>query len=319
MNRTPKSYTEEYIPINDIQEYMLHYPASPDRPVLLFIHGGPGTSEAFFAYETQRMNKNDYTLVHYDQRGTGKTFLKNPKATLCIENILEDLQETVLYLKKKYKKEQITILGHSWGSLLGSLYAKRHPENIDLYIGVGQFIDLIENERGAYQAVKSAILKSGNKKDIHTLKKIGEYPNLPFNHNSIEKMKLLEPLERKYKTSMSIPLPLLKIMMKSPIFQLTDLTASIKTSGLNNQLLIEAVNLSLYQYDRIYQVPICYIMGDQDFLTPYPVAQKYFREIEAPSKRFLFIRGAGHFPMLEKPKSFAGALKKALELPLMLE
>ena len=113
-----RDFEEEYLPINGIKEYLLHYKASESKPVVLFIHGGPGLSESFFAYELQKHNNNSYTLVCYDQRGSGKTLIKNPQAKFSIDILLNDLHDTIKYLKNKYNKNKIVLLCHSWGTVL---------------------------------------------------------------------------------------------------------------------------------------------------------------------------------------------------------
>ena len=90
--------------------------------------------------------------------------------------MLEDLHGIVKHLQQKYREEKIVILGHSWGSLLGSLYVLQHPENVLAYIGIGQVISIMENERTAYQEVSELARKAGNKRHIQALERMGDYP-----------------------------------------------------------------------------------------------------------------------------------------------
>lgn len=68
-----KVYAEEYVHAAGIEHYLLHYRSRPEDPVLLFIHGGPGQTESFFAYVVEEYAARDYNIVYYDQRGAGKT------------------------------------------------------------------------------------------------------------------------------------------------------------------------------------------------------------------------------------------------------
>ena len=111
---------EEYVKINGISEYLVHYHAAPEAPVFLHIHGGPGAPASVFAYLVEAFPRN-YTIVYYDQRGAGKTLRKNPFAKLSMALLRQDLLETVLYVKRTYKKEKIILLGHSWGSVPGPI------------------------------------------------------------------------------------------------------------------------------------------------------------------------------------------------------
>lgn len=100
--------------------------------------------------------------------------MKNKKARPDTALLKQDLLELVLYLKKRYHKEKIGILGHSWGSVLGSMFALEHPEHTLLYIGCGQVVNLMENERTGYAKLKQAIEKAGDRKDLRKLAQIGE-------------------------------------------------------------------------------------------------------------------------------------------------
>jgi len=71
-----KAFTEEYVQINGINQYFLHYP-STQKEVVIFLHGGPGSSTALFAHNLKQY-WDFCSFVYYDQRGTGRT-LKNNK------------------------------------------------------------------------------------------------------------------------------------------------------------------------------------------------------------------------------------------------
>lgn len=75
-------FEEEYVEVNGIAHFLLHYPKAPDAPVLLYLHGGPGSMESLFAYALDKAWGDMFTQVHWDQRGAGKTLLRN-KSSVC--------------------------------------------------------------------------------------------------------------------------------------------------------------------------------------------------------------------------------------------
>lgn len=113
--------------------------------IVLFLHGGPGSFESLFAYELDEIWGDMFTHVHWDQRGAGKTLRRNKKTGMpeSVEQMLDDLHGVVGYLQRKYHTNKVVILGHSWGSLLGSLYALRYPQNVLSYIGLGEMLKTI--------------------------------------------------------------------------------------------------------------------------------------------------------------------------------
>ena len=63
-----------------------------------------------------------------------------------------------------------------------------------------------------------------------------------------------------------------------------------------------------------YDVPVHYILGDLDNITPTSLGKAYFETIDAPLKTIRVISGAGHNPMYEKPDEFADALRAVREM-----
>ena len=302
------NFREEYVTLSGIEHYLLHYQTKPDNPVLLFIHGGPGQSESMMAYVVEEYEKRNYNIVYYDQRGAGKTYLRNKKEKPDTEILKNDLLEIVLYLKKVYQKEKIGILGHSWGSVLGSMFALEHPEHTLCYIGCGQVVDLMENERVGYLKLKNAIEKSGNKKDQKRLLKIGEYPVDYFDMQVYKKMGMVRKLQGKYNLAMSFDKSMIRIFMKSPIMGLRDILPFLTGIMVNMQVMSDLMSFDLRQKGVAYQVPVYYVLGENDQQTPVELGKKYFDEIKAPVKKMYLIKNAGHCPMLDNTVDYRNAI-----------
>ena len=302
------NFREEYVTLSGIEHYLLHYQTKPENPVLLFIHGGPGQSESMMAYVVEEYEKRNYNIVYYDQRGAGKTYLRNKKEKPDTEILKNDLLEIVLYLKKVYQKEKIGILGHSWGSVLGSMFALEHPEHTLCYIGCGQVVDLMENERVGYLKLKNAIEKSGNKKDQKRLLKIGEYPVDYFDMQVYKKMGMVRKLQGKYNLAMFFDKSMIKIFMKSPIIGMRDIIPFLTGIMVNMQVMSDLMSFDLRQKGVAYQVPVYYVLGENDQQTPVELGKKYFDEIKAPVKKMYLIKNAGHCPMLDNTVDYRNAI-----------
>lgn len=309
--------TEEYVNINGIKQYLLHLEAQKEKPILLFLHGGPGSAESIFAHLMQENWEKEYTVVHWDQRGAGKTLTKNPSKDVLpsVEILLDDLFELVKYLKNKYNKEKIALLGHSWGSILGTMFIKKYPKEISHYIGVGQVINMMENEKFGYAKVKEEIIKANNSSDLKKLEAIGEFPTYPFNKEMLNQIKKLRSLQAKYKLAANPNFSLMLGAFKSPVFKFSDLNALIKGLTVNIGILAYLFNnYDLNKESYKYEIPVYYILGDRDWQTPYPLAQEYFKNIDAPKKELFMIKDAGHITMLDNQKDFYMALCKCKAL-----
>lgn len=303
-----KNYEEEYIMLSGISHYLLHYRSKQEDPVLLFIHGGPGQSEASLAYKVEEFAGRNYNIVYYDQRGAGKTWLKNKKAKPDTALLKEDLLQIVQYLKKAYHKEKIGIIGHSWGSVLGSMFALEHPEHTLFYVGCGQVINLMENEQTGFAKLRDAVEKSGSKKDLKKLEKIGEYPVDYFNLDVYRKMGKVRDLQAKYQLAATFDKSMIKVIKNSPVTGVKDLLPLITGMMVNMQVMKELMSFDLRTYGISYQVPVYYVLGENDQQTPIEISMKYFEEIQAPEKKLYLIPNAGHLAMLDN----TGAYRKAV-------
>ncbi len=308
------NYIAEYVNINGIDQFLLHYNnMNSELPVLLFIHGGPGMSESTFSYAFQEGISDLYTVVHWDQRGAGKTLSKNKNIYPTIDELLDDLLRVVNYLKVKYCKEKIVILGHSFGSVLGTLYVLKHPEDVLYYIGAGQVISITENEKIGYLKLKELIVNRDNKKDLKKLSKIGDYPENNYNKSMIKKIQNIRILQGKYRIGMDF-IPILKTLFKSPIFQISDILSIVKGMSDNKHIWEYLFSNSLYDETLNYKIPVYYIIGERDFQAPNTIAEAYFNTINAPYKEIFTIKDAGHFMMLDKPEAFAETMAKICKI-----
>lgn len=145
---------------------------NPNNPVLLFLHGGPGSLEIAFSQKYPTGLEQLFTVCWWEQRGVGISY--SPKITtqeMTLENMLSDTIEVTQYLRNRFGKEKIYIMGHSWGSLLGVLTVQKHPELFHAYIGIRQVARQDKSERLAYSYMLKEFHKRNDKKMIRRLEK----------------------------------------------------------------------------------------------------------------------------------------------------
>jgi len=286
-------YTQEYVTIKGIEQYFLHYPAAPDKEVMLVIHGGPGQSEAQFAYYVEPETP-EFTSVYYDQRGAGKTLRKNPTKGQDVTplQLMADLRETVRYIKEKYQKERIIISGHSWGSVLGLLYTQQHPEDVLFYIGVGQVIDLMKSEKETFHHLLE--LTKENPADHQKLSRLGDYPsNVSTVQDYDRAAKVIVKLKKKYGLWLDEQ-KIKDIFSKSPIFKLTDVLAMMKAKKLSRHIMEFLLTFSAESLTD-FQVPVYFIHGTKDYQVTVAPLEEYLKTIHAPDLALFLVPDAGHF------------------------
>ena len=122
-----------------------------ENPILLFGHGGPGTSQLTVNRRNTRRLEKDFVVVNCDQLSAGKSYGANhDRAAMTVEQFVEDIRAVVDHLLAKYGQDRLTLIGHSWGSAIGVLAVARYPELFDCYVGIEQIARMLEGERESY-------------------------------------------------------------------------------------------------------------------------------------------------------------------------
>ena len=147
--RTPKGGINEsmYVEINGTEQWINIYGENVDNPVLLYLHGGPGSSTSDIDYAFTRKWADVYTVVTWDQRNCGKSYDEEQNdIVLTRELLMEDGREMTEFLLDYMGKDKLTILGHSWGTYYGANLVLEFPQYYECFIGTGQLVDMVENE-----------------------------------------------------------------------------------------------------------------------------------------------------------------------------
>lgn len=270
------------------------------NPVLLFIHGGPGMPMMFLSHTFQRPLEEHFVCVQWDQRGAGKSFhLGAAAAGLSVRRLLDDLFELVGVLNTWFGKQKIYLAGHSFGSYLGMLAVREHPELFEVYIGIGQVVD---DERAlAHQDrfIRREAAELGVPEAVADLGRDG-----PAAHE-----KWLFRFRAELHASKSY-MPFIKAGILSPEYGLFDILKVAKGSAFSSEhMRYDVIDGPLMDNVREVAVPVYFLMGQYDQVTPLSLVEEYSEALAAPHKQIILFRRSAHFPFFEEPGSFALALK----------
>src|SRR5690606_17536486 len=118
--------------------------------------------------------------VNYDQRGAGRTFLANDPDkmadTLHIDRYVDDAVEIAEYVRKRYHKDKLILMGHSWGTVVGMGAALRRPDLFHAYVGIGQVVNVRDNEQVSFDYALAQARSHGNAEAVEALESIAPYP-----------------------------------------------------------------------------------------------------------------------------------------------
>jgi proline iminopeptidase len=291
----------ERIEIGGIKQFMVIRGKSTQNPVLLMLHGGPGSPQMPMNLKYNQELENHFVVVNWDQRGAGGSYSsKMPEELLTIDRMVEDTREVSQYLINRFGKEKIFILGHSWGSYLGMRTIQRYPELYKTYIGIGQVADQRKSEELSYQFVLSKAKETGNKKAIKQLEEIG-YPKDGMYANLDKAMMVERNWVMQYGGAawQKNKFDMLNLFI-FPIFTCREYTLTDKINylkGMNislKRLWNPLMNQQLVDIVKKVEVPVYILQGKHDYQTCFDQAKIYFDLLEAPRKEFIEFSNSAH-------------------------
>lgn len=310
-----------YVEIGGMKQYLQIRGEDKDNPVILWLHGGPGFPLTYLSCYYQKDLEADYTIVCWEQRGCGRTYYQNNNSEeLTIDRLIADMDELVNYLCERFNKDKVIIMGQSWGTVLGVEYLNEHPEKVVSYIGIGQVTDF---KRGKIYAAQTAIQRSSDKDALLLDSYIQSFQKTDcidkLNVKELEQMILLSLKYLKGSGELSSIKQML-LAVTSPEFSWNDLkwflTASNSENIMNCQKELVEYMYFTFNVEKMsseYSVPICFIQGENDWITPTDMVKSYYDTISASSKEFVVIDNAGHTPFLDNPEQFCDEVRRFLE------
>ena len=125
---------------------------SAENPVLLFLAGGPGGSELGAMRRHSQALEDDFVVVTFDQRGTGKSYDQlDPASSMTLDQAVADTMAVTNYLRDRFGQDKVYLVGQSWGTVLGVLAVQRQPELFSAFVGVGQMVSPVETDTIFYR------------------------------------------------------------------------------------------------------------------------------------------------------------------------
>jgi len=277
------------------------------NPVLLMLHGGPGWVAMPTSWYFQRGWEEYFTVVQWDQRGAGKTYVANDPAqvapTMTRERMIADSEEMVAWLRKEFGKDKIFVMGQSWGSYLGLELAHRRPEWLHAYIGIGQLTNAPESERRGWAWTLQQAREDGNAEAVAELVALAPYAQgstpVPL-ENLFKQRKWLNYYGGMVHNRRGGDAEAAAIKL-SPEYTDKDVAGIWKGNDFSMQhLLGEVLTLDMSEVHEL-KVPLFLFEGRHDHNVSSEVAAQWFETVKAPSKQLVWFEQSAHEVMIEEP------------------
>lgn len=292
----------EQVEINGSSHEIMIRGNDKGNPVIIFVHGGPGCSEIPYAEKYQDLLENKFTVVNYDQRASGKSYhFFEDYSNLSSDLLVEDLLAMTDYISERLGKEKVILIGHSYGTYIGTQAAHKAPEKYEAYIGIGQISNQVESEIESLNYVINQAQKAGNKDDVLYLQGLTE---------KIKKGGMFTPRNSIMKYDGSVRLidnpdgDNLGILLSSE-YNLLDLIRYNRGVSYSQKVLVDdIIKKPLPTNVKKLELPVYFVMGKYDYMTTSNEAKRYFDIIEANKKEFIAFEQSAHYPQFEEKEKF---------------
>jgi len=292
-----------YVEIGGIEQWITIRGEDRRNPVLLLLHGGPGDASNPWGYAVFRSWLRRFTVVQWDQRGSGRTLGRNGEpsaATVSVERLTQDGIAVAEHLRKSLGKDKIVLVGHSWGSMLGVFMVKQRPDLFSAFVGTGQVVDPRRSYAVAYDQLLQKARRLGDGRAVRDLESVGPPPYPDGRGYRIQRR-----WSNLFEGADVFISAMLGLALSAPGYTRGDIHDWAQGQMLSAERLVpETSALPAKALGGEFAVPVFVIQGAEDFTTPTSLARDFVRSIRAPRKEFVAIPGGGHFAVFMKPDLF---------------
>lgn len=297
----------ERVTLGGIPQWILVRGWDRRNPILLFLHGGPGFPETAVARLFSTELEKHFTVVHWDQRGAGKSYrFGEDRSSWTIQDYVDDTRTLIELLLQRFGKERLFVVGHSWGSVLGMRTARDHPELLHAFVGVGQVVNWHEQEEVSYRWVVERGQSTGNtraQEELATIEPPYEHPREMW-------------MERKWLAHFGGDFYDAQGMRKyvfagalSPHYSLLDGLRFAQGIGAPLEMWLNEIReTDFFRTIPRVEVPVYFFAGRRDYNTSFELVERYAEQLEAPRKEVVWFERSAHSPNLEEPDVFQEAM-----------
>jgi pimeloyl-ACP methyl ester carboxylesterase len=286
-----------------------------NNPLVLFVHGGPAAPVTPSLWQFQRPIEEYFTIVNWDQRGAGKTYGEvDPETigdTITISRYVADAIEVAEHVRRRYGKDKIILMAHSWGTIVAMNAALERPDLFHAYVGIGQVINTRDNERISFDYAVEQAKSHDNAEALTELESIAPYPgDEPITRERIISARRWAQFYGGLTAYRETSDYYYKAPLLSPEYDAGDVCAidrgNVFTLG---RILPEFLQVD-FKHVRTFPIPVVMFMGRHDYTTPSEPTADWLGKVATPYKRGVWFEHSAHMIPWEEPgKTLVSLLK----------
>ncbi|QHV94315.1 alpha/beta fold hydrolase [Spirosoma endbachense] len=303
------------IKINGIKQFVTIRGTDRRNPILLWLHGGPGSiSMPFYMYYNAPLEQQ-FTVVYWDQRGSGKSYsARIAPASMRMDQFIADAYELTIWLKKHFGQDKLFLVGHSWGGLLGMHVIAKHPDDYRAFVAVSPVSNGPQSEQLSYEFTLNSAQQKQDTAAVATLKRIGP-PENGLYKEGLGALKQQRNLVQKYGGALhqNLRMPGSQLFLRSREYSLLDLLKTNKIQRLSYPMVQTIWPLmDLKAQIPVIKVPVYFCLGRYDYNCPSTLVANYYNSLQAPFKELIWFEESAHLPCWEEPQKFNALLQEKL-------
>lgn len=304
-----------FVEINGVKQGMFIKGKDKTKPILLFLHGGPSVTEQWMNQIYPSGIEDEFVVCWWEQRGSGLSYNKDiPVETITSDQLVLDTIEVTNYLRERFGREKIYLLGHSWGTSLGVQVAEKSPDLYYAYIGIAQVSYLSRQEKMAYDYLLDYYTRLNDKKMVEKMLKAPYTLESPYTDDWA---KISDEVIHKAGFGTTNDMKSIITGVFFPSFFAREYTVSEKinlwkgkwadySKKMREILLYKDFSSDITKFN----IPVYFLHGKYDYTTAYPMTKDYFDKIEAPIKGFYTFEESAHSPLFEEPDKFIKIIRE---------
>jgi pimeloyl-ACP methyl ester carboxylesterase len=302
----------KFININGTDEWITIRGDSRDDPVILFLHGGPSEANSPFV-EFYTPFEKDFVFVQWDQPGAGKTYIQagSHKPKLTIDSMAADGIAVAQYVENELHEPKIVLIGQDWGGVLGVRMVEQRPDLFAAFVGTGQIVGMPGTQDALYQFALSHATAAHDDKMLSALKQVGPPPYTLERYGQFQdccRNPFWPPADVAAINRMR------GTLIVTPSLSLAEVYGWINGLRTGEQQL-DAMLMTMEDLRKAhteFSVPVFFIQGEADNVTPTSLVADYISKIQAPVKKLDIVPKAGHFVMWTHAAEFLNYLREDL-------
>lgn len=294
-----------FVDINGVRQGMFIQSKDVSHPVLLYLHGG--MPDYFLQQKYPTGLEDIFTIVWWEQRGSGMSYSPDiSRETLNQEQMISDTLVLTNYLRQRFGKQKIYLMGHSGGTFIGIQAAARAPELYYAYIGVAQMSDQLKSEKLAYDYMLQRFKAEGNTGMVRQMEAapVTLEGGTPDSYLALRDLAMHSLGIGSTHDMHSIVTGILLPSFTAREYTLPEKINMWRGKAQSGVAALWKTDLSTDLSQKVPQlaIPVYFLHGIYDYTCSYTEAKAYFQKLRAPVKGFYTFEQSAHSPIFEEPQ-----------------